>query len=322
MKKFLLLLVAVVLAGGLVLSCAQPSSFEVTLAPGSAEAVSTEAIKYDVLPGYNLVQWDGANDGSSYQIYRKTVDADNNPVDASILYLGSGYQTATLQLWFYADQAVKDGEKYQYGIVTVSYKDSGNDVVVKSEISWQAETDAVKYAAANKPAPGTKYQVPATPPTVTITPINSSTPGVAIPAGQADTADRILITVSGLDLNYKYGLSRQVSGTGAEVNYGADGGSLFPSGDIWSYNYNPADPQDNVDFRRISNFLENGTTLSMVVPSGWTGGLLSTTDPTTRRLVIEYDTAVQGGVLEFTEANNLVSPLSSKEKAVGAIPRS
>jgi hypothetical protein len=244
-------------------------------------------------------------------------------VDASILSLGSGSQTLNLKLWFYADYAVKDGEKYQYGIVTVGYKNAAaGGVVVKSEIAWQAETDTNQYAAAKVPAKGTKYQVPATPPVVTITTINSSTPGTAV-TGFADTADRILITVSGLDLNYNYYFFRQVSSDGAEVNYGGDG-SLFGGNDIWSSDYNSLSswPYNDSGYLRISNFLENGTTLSIVASSGWGGGLVSTTDTSTRRLVIEYGTADWDGVLEYTTANTTVSPLSSKQKAVGAIPRS
>jgi hypothetical protein len=295
----------------------------VTLTPGSAEAVSTESIKYDVLPGYNLVQWDGANDGSQYVVYRKTVNADNEPVDASILYLGGGQQTRNLRLWFYTDWAVKDGEKYQYGIVTVSYKDSGNDVVVKSEIAWQAETETSTYAAAKVPAKGTKYQLPATLPTVTITPINSSTPGVPLSVGYVDTADQILITVSGLDLNYKYNLLRQVSSTGAEVNYGNDIYLFGSHDDIWSSDYDSTAgwPYDDESYLRVSNFLENGTTLSIKVPTGWATSILST-DLEARRLVIEYNTFDWDGVLEFTTANTAVSPLSSKQKEAGKIPRS
>jgi hypothetical protein len=310
MKKTLLLLVAAVLALGLVISCAQPSSFEVTLTPGSAEAVSTESIKYDVLPGYNLVQWDGANDGSGYGIYRKTVDADNNPVDASILALNNGSQTNTLKLWYYQDTAVKDGEKYQYGIVTTSYKDSGNDVVVKSEIAWQAETETSKYAAANVPAKGTKYSLPATLPEATITLVNTSIPGTS---GWLDVADQAVLTISKLDLNYTYKLGIQTSTSSGTPETSYTGGFTLNSGnDIWGGNA----------AARISNYLENGTT---IILSGITTGYADTTtltayDTYAKRLVVQIDTADDNGFIEVTTPA-ATEVLSSNEKVLGTIAK-
>jgi hypothetical protein len=288
-----------------------------------------------VLPGYNLVRWDGANDGAAYGVYRKTVDADNNPIDASILALGNGAQTTNLKLWYYQDSAVKDGEKYQYGIVTIGYKDgsagttgtgatdSGSDVIVRSESAWQAETEGKLYAAASVPAKGAVYQVPSTPPTVVIKAINSNKPAaVDIPATSVDTADQILVTVSGLDLNYKYDLLSQSSSDGVEVNYTA-GSSVLNSNagnDIWTYNATAS--TTSLLALKISNYLENGTTLSLVVSSPWGGGLVSATTTQTYRLVIEYDTADSNGVLEYTLANTAVSPLDTNQVQVGLVPKS
>jgi hypothetical protein len=304
------------LALGLVISCAQPSSFEVTLTPGSAEPVSTESIKYDVLPGYNLVQWDGANDGAGYMVYRKTVDADNNPVDSSILSLGVGLQTTTLKLWYYQDVAVKDGEKYQYGIVTVGYKDSasssggglsGGDVVVKSEIAWQAETDTVKYAAANVPAKGTKYSLPATLPEATITLVNTTIPGTS---GGVDVAEGAVFTISKLDLNYVYKIEIQTSASSGtpETSYGYP---TFSGNDIWGNN--PA--------ARISNYLENGTTIILTTATGYTDNPVpSYWDATAKRLVVQITPADTNGFIEVT-GPAATEVLSSNEKVLGAIAK-
>jgi hypothetical protein len=305
MKKTLPLLVAAVLAVGLVISCSQPSSFEVTLTPGSAESVSTEAIKYSALAGGNLVSWDGANDGSSYQVYRKTVDADNNPVDSSILSLGNGTQTNNLSLWYYLDTAVKNGEKYQYGIVTVGYKDAANGgVVVRSEIAWQAETDTNKYAAANVPVVGSKFSVPSFP-EVKIDMINSVIPGTT---GLEDFADKMLVTISNLDPFYSYALSREYSNDGTELNYGSSNTLVS---DIWG--------SSQAD--RLSNYLENGTTIQKQYISGWADAATGTIPATaTRRLVVTIDVAnTSDYTLEYTGAPATTS-LSSRQKS-WAIPR-
>jgi hypothetical protein len=308
MKKFLLLLVAAVLAGGLVLSCSQPSSFEVTLTPGSAESVSTEAIKYDVAPGYNLVRWDGANDGYSYYVYRKTVDADNNPVDASILSLGNGSQTDNLKLWYYQDSAVKNGEKYQYGIVTVGYKDAANGgVVVKSEIAWQAETDTNKYAAANVPATGTKYQLPATLPEVKITAVNANNPNDTT---QYDAAEELVLEISKLDLNYNYGLVINYSTTSgnAETTYTQIQSVV---NNIWAAN----------STSKISNYLENGTTIIIKTSNYYNdGGSLTKYDNTAARLVTTITTADSNGFLEITAAGT-GQVLDSNQKVLATVPK-
>jgi hypothetical protein len=259
------------------------------------------------------VTWDGANDGETYYVYRKTVDADNNPDDASILYLGTGSQTNTLKLWYYLDSAVKHGQKYQYGIVTEGYKDSG-EVVVKSEIAWQAGTETSPYAAANKPAPGSKFSVPAFP-EVKIDLINSQTPGNPAP-GSEDVADKMLVTISNLDPFYSYKLFRQVSNDGAELNYTADGADLVA--DIWTVGVvdttgtGTPSGADNTK-ARISNYLENGATITKQYNSGWSDGTIAA--GVTRRLVVEINVAnTTDYTLEFT-TSTASSVLSSRQKS-------
>jgi hypothetical protein len=227
------------------------------------------------------------------------VDADNNPVDASILKLGDGQQTKNLKLWYYLDKAVKNGEKYQYGIVTTGYKNA-NDVVVKSEIAWQDETDTNKYAAANKPAVGSKFSVPAFP-EVKIDLINSVTPGISLPAGSEDVADKMLVTISGLDPFYKYTLYRQYSNDGTEANYGTDGGDLVS--DIWGVD----------EDTKLTNYLETGTTIIKQYDSGWDDGPIATGEA--RRLVVKIDVASSTDyVLEYT-TRTTSSVLQSNEKS-------
>jgi hypothetical protein len=319
MKQFLLLLAAVVLACGLVISCAQPSSFDITLKAGDAPEVIGESIKYVALQGANLVRWDGSDEHADYIIYRKTLDTDGNPVDSSILQLASSAsQTLSLKLWYYLDNGIKAGEKYQYGIVAQGYK-AGTDVLSYSGIVWQ---EGEGYAtAAIVPEVGTKYQVPADAAGVkiTITPIKAVSSGVALPTGTVETADTILIKAENLDLNYDYKLHSQASSLGTELGYAAI--TQNATGDItnelWGTGQTGGTPWD----RKISNYIENGGTVSLTVLSGWGTSWVSA-DTTTRRVVIQYDTAINGGVLEYKTANTAVTNLDDNQKVAGAIPRS
>ncbi|MDR1173880.1 MAG: hypothetical protein LBK83_00240 [Treponema sp.] len=205
MKKFLLLLVAVVLAGGLVLSCAQPSSYEVTLTPGSAPAVEGEKIVAEQLVNAILVKWDAAEDSAGYIVYRKEVGADG-PIDATLVQRANPVTTFSPKgVPYYLDTGVKDGVTYQYGIASRSYK-TGQDVILVSEVVWQAETDTSKFVKAAIAAEGI-VALPATAPSYAAAKLN-----VGLPAsGDADQSEGALLTFSGLVPGYRYTFQPQIS---------------------------------------------------------------------------------------------------------------
>jgi hypothetical protein len=230
MKKFLLLLVAVVLAGGLVLSCAQPSSFEVTLTPGSAPSVEGEKIVAEQVVNSILVKWDAAEDSASYYVYRKEVGADG-PIDATLVLRASNSTTLSPKgVPYYQDTAVKDGVTYQYGIASQSYKDGG-DVVVKSEVVWQAETETSKFAKATVIAKGL-VKLPATP-TYTASKIDTQ---AATTANPNNYVEQTYLTFSGLLPGYTYNWIPQFATDANLPNPGwANTGSLTYTWDIGNY---------------------------------------------------------------------------------------
>jgi hypothetical protein len=238
MKKFLLLLVAAVLAGGLVLSCTQPSSFEVTLTPGSAPAVNGEKIVAEQLVNSILVKWDAAEDSAGYTVYRKEVGADG-PVDSTLVRRGNG--TASPKgVPYYLDTGVKDGVTYQYGIVSQSYK-SGTDVILISDVVWQSETETSKFAKAAIVAAGL-VDLPATP-SYKASPVDTIPPG----AGQTNFYEETLVEFTGLVPGYIYGL-RVESCIDTTV-----GTPVWSSGSSFSYNWSIGDYVDNgkVEFAQI-----------------------------------------------------------------------
>jgi hypothetical protein len=199
MKKFLLLLVAAVLVSGLVLSCAQPSSFEVTLAPGSAPEVDGTKIVATALTNAILVKWAAAQDSSGYYVYRKEVTADG-PQDSTLVLRSQGASSTPKGVPYYFDTGIVNGKKYQYGIVSQSYK-SGTDVVLRSEIIWQEETEADKFATASVAAVG---EVAITAPTYTIGKINSTAAGTVALGTDKDFVEDFLLTIDGLVPGIKY----------------------------------------------------------------------------------------------------------------------
>jgi hypothetical protein len=232
MKKFLLLLVAVVLAGGLVLSCSQPSSYEVTLTPGSAPSVEGEKIVAEQLVNSILVKWDAAQDSAGYYVYRKEVGADG-PIDATLVIGNSGAIITTLSpkgVPYYLDTGVKDGVTYQYGIASQSYKDSG-DVVVRSEVVWQAETDTSKFAKAAIIAKGL-VKLPATP-TYTASKIDTTPPQT----GETNYVESTYLTFSGLLPGYEYTWTPEFANIANPTagDWNATGGSLTYTWDIGNY---------------------------------------------------------------------------------------
>jgi hypothetical protein len=233
MKKFLLLLVAVVLAGGLVLSCSQPSSFEVTLTPGSAPEVDGEKIVAEQLVNSILVKWDAAVDSAGYMVYRKEVGADG-PIDATLVQRASSVTTfSTKGVPYYQDTGVKDGVTYQYGIVSQSYK-SGTDVILRSEVVWQAETETNKFAKAAIIAEGL-VKLPATP-TYAASKIDTTPAGT----GEINFVERTHLTFSGLLPGYTYNFTPQMS-----TNINAGTPSWSGTGGSLTYTWSLADYVDD-----------------------------------------------------------------------------
>jgi hypothetical protein len=217
MKKFLLLLVAAVLAGGLILGCAQPSSFEVTLKAGSAEGVASDSIKVEPFDGFNLITWKGTSDTSAYYtVYRKSIindEIDEGTIVKSPSTLSSyGSGVSPIKgIAYRTDTDIVAGAKYVYGVVSYGYKDNSSayndtsgdvalgEISYISDIVWQAEPEG-GYAAAKKPVPGTELPKVADP-TATFVRVNTVKNGAG---SKTDVTEKIVITLSGLVPGYKY----------------------------------------------------------------------------------------------------------------------
>jgi hypothetical protein len=219
MKKFLLLLVAAVLACGLVLSCTQPSAYDITLQPGSAPAVDGTKIVASALTNAILVKWDAAEDSAGSYVYRKEVNADG-PIDATlVLRSGSSVYTTTSPkgVPYYFDTGIVNEKKYQYGIASQSYKNA-SDVVAKSEVVWQ-EVENNAFAQAKVIALG---EVPITLPTYTVEKINS-TPLTGTQT--QDFAETFLLTFENLEPGITYSFTPA---------YTTDNNTTTPPGPNWT----------------------------------------------------------------------------------------
>jgi hypothetical protein len=200
MKKFLLLLVAVVLAGGLVLSCSQPSSYEITLKAGSAEGVAPDSIKVEAINGYNLITWKSPSDTKNdYTVYRKTV-IDGEIDEGTIKVVTNWTDITPIKAIAYAqDWSIDADAKYVYGIVSRGFKEGSADAVAISDLVWQNEPEG-GYVTAKKTAAGTR--VDAAPP-VTATAVRGDR-STNTTTDVVDIKDTIVITVKGLKPGYSY----------------------------------------------------------------------------------------------------------------------
>jgi hypothetical protein len=247
MKKFLLLLVAAVLVSGLVLSCAQPSSYEVTLAPGSAPEVDGTKITAAALTNAILVKWDSAQDSGGYYVYRKEVDKDETLVSRtnSVSYTPKGVP-------YYFDTGIANGKKYQYGIVSYSYK-SGTDVVLKSEIIWQSETETNKFVEAKVSAPG---EVTVTPPTYKVAAIDN----IAETSGQSNYAEKWILTFTGLvpGISYSFQVQQESQPSGTTLTE-SHWSTYNGTGNSFTYNFTNG---SNSTVNRIGAFVDNANTIA------------------------------------------------------------
>jgi hypothetical protein len=205
MKKFLLLLVAVVLAGGLVLSCAQPSSYEITLKAGSAEGVAPDSIKVEAINGYNLITWKGTSDTKEdYTVYRKTV-IDGEIDEETIKVVTTWTEITPIKAIAYTqDWNIEADARYVYGIVSRGFKEGSADAVAISDLVWQNEPEG-GYVTAKKTAAGTRV---AAAPAVTATAVRGDR-STTTTTDVVDIKDTIVITVKGLkpDYSYQFGIA-------------------------------------------------------------------------------------------------------------------
>jgi hypothetical protein len=212
MKKTLLLLVAAVLALGLVISCAQPSSFEVTLKPAGAESIDPTTIKVEQFHGFNLVTWTGINESGGYIIYRREIK-DSEPVESTFKAVSGSIDSPSVtastvkKIPYYGDSGIADGVIYQYGIASVSHRSTSN-APAASDIAWQEETDTVKFVVGYKKLGNTPIAMPATLPTLKATQFNTASP--ASDSGLKNYNDAVQIDISDLDMNYDYAVGYQV----------------------------------------------------------------------------------------------------------------
>jgi hypothetical protein len=217
MKKFLLLLVAAVLACGLVLSCSQPSSFEVTLKPAGADSIDPATIKVEQFHGSNLVTWTGINESGGYIIYRREIK-DSEPVESTFKAVsGSIDQPSTSastvkKIPYYSDTGIADGVTYQYGIASVSHRSTYN-APAASDIAWQEETDTVKFVVGYRKLVNTPIAMPATLPTLKATQFNTASP--ASDSTDKNYKDAVQLDISGLDGNYNYAVGYQFINIGS-----------------------------------------------------------------------------------------------------------
>jgi hypothetical protein len=227
MKKILFFM-SVVLVGVFIVSCAQPespTSLTISNTIPIVEGVAADKIKAQSFPdsGGILVTWAAGNEATGYQIWRRELDADGNPVEGSAGRISGSINISPVKkIPYYWDTAIKNGTSYQYGIVLHGYKSGGGDAVPRSEIVWQAigpeNPAAVGQGYFNlKLNPTTKLDMPSGL-TATVTKIN--TRGVSV-TGIADTPDQIEVKITGLQLGYSYEFFIQAlssgSGTGNSV---------------------------------------------------------------------------------------------------------
>jgi hypothetical protein len=185
-----------------------------------------------------LVKWDAAEDSAGYGVYRKEVGADG-PIDSTLALLtASGASTSTKKVPYYFDDAVKDGVTYQYGVLSTSYKE-GSDVVLKSEVVWQTETDTSKFAKAAIAAEGL-IKLPATP-TYAASKIDTEAAGASGSGKELNFVEKTHLTFSGLLPGYTYTFTPQ---------YATDTNATNPTwtdivGSGLSYTWSLADYVDN-----------------------------------------------------------------------------
>jgi hypothetical protein len=272
MKKFLLLLVAAVLACGLVLSCSQPSAYDITLKAGSAEGVAPDSIKVEALNGSNLITWKSPSDtsgNSGYTVYRKTI-IDGEIDEGTITQLsGSAAVTPIKAIAWVQDNNIETDIQYVYGVVSRSYKDggtSGSDVQYVSEIVWQDEPEG-GYVKAKKTAAGTAV-LEAPPVTATIARGNTRT---TTTTGYTEVKDTVVITVTGLvpDYTYKFGIAwinqstpNNTTPTAPnERQWGTWNGSIGAANSDYSRGWTQINSGSNV--YTIPDYLDYGNTIEL-----------------------------------------------------------
>jgi hypothetical protein len=256
MKKTLLLFVAAVLALGLVISCAQPSSYEVTLKAGGGESIDPATIKAEQFHGFNLVTWTGINESRGYVIYRREIK-ESEPVDSTFKAVSgtidnpSDSTSTVKKIPYYTDTGIADGVTYQYGIASVSHRSTYYTPAV-SEIAWQEETDASKFVVGHKKLVNTPIAMPTPLPTVAVTQYNTASP--ASDSSNKNYKDAVQIDITaGLNMNYNYDIGYQYVTTAS------------PDEDDWSIIYSLI---SSSQISSVNNYLDYGNVLSFSTYSG------------------------------------------------------
>jgi len=214
-KKTLLFLTGIVFGTMVFFGCNNDADIsggiDVTQKEGWTSGVAANRITAEALPGGILVKWATADNAASYEVYRREIGSNNNPVNGTHVQLGSGDFSSQRNLPYYVDAQVTNGTRYQYGIAARGYRYN-----TLSAIVWQS-ANFVSLDATTINAINDTIRVVSLPaiPTGSVTKINTSIPSAGI-----DYIEAIQLTVTGLTLGYNYTFRLQESTDG--INWSTD----------------------------------------------------------------------------------------------------
>jgi hypothetical protein len=214
MKKTLLLLVAVVLAGMLILGCAQPTEID-----GSSLSVNNygveppQNVKVEAYTGAVLITWEAPKAGvNGYRILRQVKDSSDAPVLIDSVTNATSYVDARLT----GPTKLTTGT---YIYTVASYNTAGQGVGYAT-----AEAEG-KEVAVTVPALGSTLPLPAVPTLEVLSKIPASS------ATGNNTFDYAL-KISGINPAYTYALSVQYTTTPSVASSwvsGGSGGTIAPT---------------------------------------------------------------------------------------------
>jgi hypothetical protein len=256
MKKIFLLFVSVIVAGTLIVSCAQPespSSLTVTSVVPIIEGVQADSIKAEAYPDGILVTWAAGNEAYNYWIWRREVDAGGNPVEGSAGILdGTASFSPVKKIPYYWDSSTKKDARYQYGIVLRGYKNGNLDAQPTSEIVWQSEGSVAGPGVFNSNTdPKEKREIPAAL-TASVTKINTSV-GNDTSASEVDRPELAEITLTGFDFGYTYSFTIEFyNGGSALINASSFGNAT--SIPLWWDNDDSGYSMAAVEYTRFTRF--------------------------------------------------------------------
>jgi hypothetical protein len=200
MKKALLLLVTAVVAGVLILGCAQPEFDGSSLNVNNYGVEAPQNVAATAYTGAVRVTWDAPKTPvSGYRVIRKIKDSDAEPVTVQSTN-GTTYWTVDNVLS--GPTKLENGQTYIYKVV--AYNNAGQGVGAITAESEEKEVVAIA------PAPGSVLALPATPTLEVVGSYPSS-------SAAGTTTSTYNLKVSGLDPAYSYQYRIEQNDTPATV---------------------------------------------------------------------------------------------------------